>query len=272
MKSSALVPDSAADAVAHQFVSARLGGRSLQSFPGSIPADLKSAYVCQEAAIAAWPERLRGWKIGRIAPELSPSLGADRLAGPIFEVWRAEPNEVVEFPIFVGGFAAVEAELVIEIVRRVEPEKRSWTPAEAASLIRELFAGIETAGSPLATINDLGPTVVVSDFGNNAGLILGPPIVGWRGREPGALRTETFVDGKSVGRGSAAALPGGPLGALMFLLSSLAERGRALEPGDLVSTGATTGIHSVSVGQRGRVVFDGEVELECIAKAAGPRA
>ena len=33
--------------------------------------------------------------------------------------------------------------------------------------------GVEMAGSPLATINELGPTVVAADFGNNNGLILG---------------------------------------------------------------------------------------------------
>ena len=39
-----------------------------------------------------------------------------------------------------------------------------------------MFIGIEIASSPLVNINDYGPAVVASDFGNNAGLLLGAEI------------------------------------------------------------------------------------------------
>ena len=52
----------------------------------------------------------------------------------------------------------------------------SWTDAEAADMVGALHIGVEPASSPLATINELGPAVVVSDFGNNAGLLLGPEV------------------------------------------------------------------------------------------------
>jgi 2-keto-4-pentenoate hydratase len=234
---------------------------------------LVTAYQTQAAAICAWPDAIAGWKIGRIAAELAPSLGADRLAGPVFRgaVWPCQPGQSVPFPIFEGGFAAIEAEFVIELDHDVAPVSREWTRDQAAGLIRELRAGIETAGSPLASINELGPTVVVSDFGNNAGLILGPPIVDWRNREWPSLTTETFIDGLRVGHGSAEALPGGPVGALQFLLGLAAQQGRALRAGELISTGATTGIHAIRVGQQGRVVFDGALELLCQGVAAAPR-
>jgi 2-keto-4-pentenoate hydratase len=258
--------------VARRFVAARLAARALPDFPGPIPEDLATAYRHQEEAIAAWPASVAGWKIGRIAPHLVAALGADRLAGPIFAngITRAAANDEVAFPVFEGGFAAIEGEYVIELARDVPAEPRQWSVQEAAALISELRAGIETAGSPLATINELGPTVVVSDFGNNHGLIVGPPIHAWREREFDGMTCASFVDEACVGRGGAASLPGGPLGALRFMLSLAARRGIALRAGDLISTGATTGIHDIRAGQRGHVVFDGEIVLRCHAVPARP--
>ncbi len=62
------------------------------------------------------------------------------------------------------------------------PIKPSGRPRKPQQLVSGLHVGIEAAGSPLAAINELGPTVVVSDFGNNAGLLLGPAIPDWRKR------------------------------------------------------------------------------------------
>src|SRR5687768_11144736 len=56
-------------AIAASFVRARLQARALEDFPGRVPDTLEAAYACQDAAIAQWPDRLVGWKIGYIAPE-----------------------------------------------------------------------------------------------------------------------------------------------------------------------------------------------------------
>jgi 2-keto-4-pentenoate hydratase len=143
-----------------------------------------------------------------------------------------------------------------------------WTPDEASQIAMALHIGVETAGSPLAAINDLGAAVVVSDFGNNAGLLLGPVIPEWRTRPFESLKTETFIEGKSVGRGGALSLPGGPFASLAFALSRCARRGLPMKSGYLVSTGATTGVHDIRIGQEARVVFEGCGELLCRAVPA----
>ena len=71
--------------------------------------------------------------------------------------------------------------------------------------------------SPLATINKIGPLCVVSDFGNNNGIIVGPEIPNWRERAMTELTCETFIDGVSVGTGMAANVPGGPLESVRFV-------------------------------------------------------
>ena len=44
------------DAIAEQFVRARLDATALPDFPGSIPATLNTAYAYQDRAIALWPD------------------------------------------------------------------------------------------------------------------------------------------------------------------------------------------------------------------------
>jgi len=256
------------DSVAERFVRARLSATALPDYPGPIPGDLATAYRIQEAAIGRWPDEIAGWKVGRIAPPLDARFGAGRLTGPIFSRTVRAAEGTVRCPIIGGGFAAVEAEFVFRLGQDLPADKTSWTLEEAAGIDGELYIGVEIAGSPLKTINALGPTVVVSDFGNNAGLIVGAAIPNWRDRLMG-LACETFIEGRSVGQGGAASIPNGPLDAVRFLAEVCARRGRPLKAGQLVSTGAATGIHDIAIGQRSRVVFDdGLIECETVEAAA----
>ena len=75
------------DAIAEQFVRARLDATALPDFPGSIPATLNTAYAYQDRAIALWPDFVAGWKVGRIGEPWLERLGEDRLVGPIFRRW-----------------------------------------------------------------------------------------------------------------------------------------------------------------------------------------
>jgi len=262
------VSNSARD-IAGVFVTARQEARALPGFPGDPPDTLTASYRVQDEAIALWPDEIAGWKIGKVQSHQVEALGAERLAGPIFKhlVWRAN-GAAVDIPVFDNGFAAVEAEYVLRIAKDVPPEDTEWTREDAADLVAAMHVGVETAGSPLATINDLGATVVVSDFGNNHGLILGPEIPDWRAKLAAGLTCETFIDEQSVGAGKVGA--DDPLDAFVFLLEHMARRGRTLHAGQLISTGAVTGVHDIRIGQRSRVSFNGSGDIFCSAVKAAP--
>ncbi len=255
------------DAIAHAFVQARLGGRALTEYPGEVPASLAEAYDIQDIAIAAWPDRIAGWKLGRINAPHDANHGAGRLAGPIFSrnVWAAGTTPTA-FGVIAGGFAAVEAEYVLEL-GETAADRDDWTAETVMPLVARVFAGVEIAGSPFAGINDHGPTVTASDFGNNAGLILGEPIADWSSRLAG-LTCETRIDDVVIGTGGAASIPNGPLDSLAFLLNLLHRRGRRLEAGQLVSTGAATGVHSIAIGQSACADFGEDGWIQCAAVAA----
>jgi 2-keto-4-pentenoate hydratase len=258
------------DAIAEEFVRARLDAAALADFPGSIPSTLSTAYAYQDRAIALWPDFVAGWKVGRIGEPWLQRLGEDRFVGPVFRrgIHLAPPEQLVDFPVFEGGFAAVEAEFVFRLGADAPSDKVNWSPEEASQLAMALHIGIEAAGSPLANIDELGPAVAVSDFGNNAGLLLGPVIPQWRTRPFESLRTQSYIEGRPVGRGGALSLPGGPFAALAFALCRCARRGLPMKSGYVVSTGATTGVHEIRIGQEARVLFEGCGELLCRAVPA----
>lgn len=256
--------------IARRFVAARLEGAALADYPGALPASLDQAYRCQDAAIDLWPDEVAGWKVGWIPEHAQLRYGEERLVGPIFRraVRHVRLDEEVDVPVFAGGFAAVEAEFAFRLASDAPPGKLVWSDEDAAGVVATLHIGIEPASSPLATINELGPAVVISDFGNNAGLLVGPEVPDWRRRIDQGLTCETFIDGHSVGKGGTARLPRGPLGALAFALARCARRGRPLRAGQFVSTGAASGIHDILPGQAAALVFDGFGTLRCRAVVA----
>jgi 2-keto-4-pentenoate hydratase len=262
-----VVPELSFDAkgAAAQFVRARRTAGSFSDYPGAPPPDLDSAYRCQDEAISLWDDAIAGWKVGWIPEPLSEKFGAQRLVGPIFKrsVQRLNGSDSVKAPVFARGFAAIEAEFVFQLAKDAPANVTDWTAETARRFVKTMFVGIEIASSPLQNINDHGPAVVASDFGNNAGLLLGAEVSDWQTRPLETLNCETRIDGVVVGRGSAAAVSGGPLAALAFAFRCNARRGRPLRAGEFVSTGAATGVHSIGSGQSAEAIFTGIGSLRC---------
>lgn len=270
-----LKPQSAElEAIAQEFVSTRLKAQPLPAFPGTLPADLNAAYTVQDAAIKIFPDEVAGWKIGKMPADLISVLGAKSVSGPVFrkDVHYAAPGGTVEYGMFVGGFAAVEAEYMFEIGEDAPADKTVWSSDDVTAIVKRMICGVETAGSPLATINKVGPLAVVSDFGNNNGIIVGAEIPNWRDRVLTELTCETFINGKSVGTGMAANVPGGPLESLRFVAEVCAKWGRPLKAGMLITTGAITGIHDVLPGEVARVEFKGLGAIQCVGTPWKSRA
>ncbi|MFK8030218.1 MAG: 2-keto-4-pentenoate hydratase [Gammaproteobacteria bacterium] len=257
--------------IAEQFAYARQTTLALADFPGVAPTTLDDAYVIQDVAIDQWPDSVAGWKVGKIPDHLEEGMGCDRLAGPIFKsLIHHDTAEQLTMPVYDRGFAAIEAEYLAVMGSDAEADKLDWTLDEALAMMSDLRIGIEIASSPLANINDYGPTVVVSDFGNNAGLIVGPSISDWRTRDTATMGCESFINDDSVGTGGAFTLVGGFLRSVQFMLETAAKRGRPMKAGDIIATGQTNGIHEVQPGQSVRVSFGSDGELACEIAAASP--
>lgn len=261
-------PDSDADniaRIARSFVAARRAGQALPDYPGTMPTALDDAYAVQDAAIGLTDAAIAGWKVGKIDP---PVDGVNRLTGPIFADQVVIASGAAKaMPVFAGGFAAAEAEFLLRIGTAPDRDKVSYTIDEARDLIDAVHIGVEIASSPFAGINQNGPGVTISDFGNNNGLIVGDGVPDWRGVDLDHWPVRLLINGAEAGAATTATMLDGPFGAARFLFELMAARGIALAPGQWISTGAVTGVHPVAIGDHVEAIFDGRMAMECTIKA-----
>lgn len=252
--------NSAVGEIANAFVNARRNWKVLSEYPGVRPTDLAQAYAVQDHAISIWDRPIGGWKVGKINPPASDDLGADRLIGPAFaDAIRQETADVAEFPIFSGGFAAMEAEFMLRLAPREGPLPDDRE--QAMDWVDEVRIGLEVASSPYAAINVDGPCVTVSDHGNNAGLLIGRAVDRTDWSRLDDITVTLDIDGEEQGRATTATMLDGPFGAVSFLLRNLAERGIEPQAGWWVSSGAITGVHEIAAGQHAVARFEGLGEV-----------
>lgn len=251
--------------VAQAFLRARATAAPLGAYPGEPPATLAAAYAIQDAALALDGRAVGGWKVGRIAADMAGRHGADRLAGPIFADEICDGAGAPDMPVYVGGFAAAEAEIVL---RFGDVGTRDYNVDTVRACITEVRAGIEIASSPFAGINRHGPAVTVSDYGNNKGLVLGPAIAEWQNADLIRLPVEMQIDGRRVGAATMETMLDGPFGSALFLIDMLRTRGIAIPPGTWVSAGAITGVHEIAPGQHAEARFGADVRVACSIRRA----
>ncbi|MGB3626422.1 MAG: hypothetical protein WA989_11350 [Henriciella sp.] len=249
---------------AKAFVRARTDGLALPAYPGTKPGTLEEAYAIQDAAMDAFPDRLTGWKVGGINGDWRKTLDVTRLVGPVYSTYTHDYNgSVIDMPVFASGFAAVEGEVTAIISEDVPSRKTHFTLDDARALVASLHVGIEIASSPFPEINDHGPLVTISDFGNNRGLILGDEIPGWQALKIESWTFETRINGRVVGTSAPVGMPGGPLESVRYALENTAQRGHPMKAGMKILTGAATGVHQAYAGDEASVTLGGAHEITC---------
>ncbi len=260
------------DAISRCLVNARLTAEPLSDFPDRLPTTLEEAYAIQSASINRWPDAVVGWKVAMLPVPDRSRFPAERLAGPVFssKVRAVEAGSRVVMPVYAGGFAAVEAEFVLELGASVLPTGKKYSDDELIDVVSGWHCGAEIASSPMAVVNERGATSIISDFGNNAGVLVGPRIPDWQTRPLDEMPAKVIVDGQTVGETTAAAVPGGPLQALRFLIELCATRGIDLPVGTLVSSGAVTGVHDVSMDSIARLEFGPFASFEVVFEPIMP--
>lgn len=239
--------------------SARKNVRITEGFPGSIPSTLKEAYAVQDVSIEASDQPIVGWKIGMVPPELREEMGTERIIGPVFadvaiKLTEAQAiGEAFELPVFSGGFIAIEPELVIELNQDITPG--SINTAEGVEhLVKNVYAGIEIASSPVIDLNSYGPTAIAADIGNQYGVIMGTAIQDWKSAIT-TMETSTVINDEHINTAKTDCILNGPMAAFAFLIDCCAERGITLPAGSLCSSGAITGVHETLVNSTSTVTF-----------------
>lgn len=243
--------------ISQHLVQARQAAISLSAFPGVLPSDTKTAYAIQDRSISEWSDEVAGWKVGGISPSFLERFGAKRLAGPIFksQTLTTLNNVAVTAAVFERGFAAVEAEFILRTSVPISPKDPKKSSQQLRDCIASVHIGAEIASSPMSAINELGPGAIISDFGNNGGLIVGPQIVNWHERAGDDIDVSVSINGTQVGA-IRKSIEDDAFNAFEFLVDLSRSRGIELPAGTLVTCGALSGIHEVKPGDQSCVVFE----------------
>ena len=262
------------DAISESLVNARLKAESLPDFPGSLPKTLEQAYALQSASIGRWDDEVVAWIVAKLSASDRAQFESDRLIGPIFgtSIQKLTSDSLATVHVYKDGFAAIEAEYALELGETVKPSDRVYSDQALAELVSSVYAAAEVASSPMAAVNSIGAMAVIPDFGANCGLVVGPKIPNWCSLPAGALTAIVSIDGTKAGEATTKAIRGDPLQAVRALIDVCRHRDIELPKGTLVSTGALTGVHDVTVTSTACLDFGSfgsfEVRFEAVSPAA----
>ncbi|SFR01510.1 hypothetical protein [Poseidonocella sedimentorum] len=189
---------------------------------------------------------------------MMPDLGA--VSG--FKVGAFRPGQPALAPIpaertFESG-ADIPARGKIGIELEIGFEVLHLPDAQARDMPQTCFRPrivIELCGQRLAG-DDLDPVLKLADMQLNEGLVVGPALQGWDGRDFSTI-TARLRCGEEVVTSGEAAIPGGSaLGNLWTLVDHLGAHCGGLKPGQILITGSVSGLRWF----RPEIRVDGHIE------------
>jgi 2-keto-4-pentenoate hydratase len=254
-------------AAARTLHSARREGRTLDVLLSSERGlSLADAYRVQDQVTAlrlAGGERRAGWKLGYTSAVMRAQMGIDAPNfGPLTDAMLLDSPAVLP----TGALQPrIEPEIGLRLGRRLAGPCSVSEVLDACDAALACLEVVDSVWSGYRfTLEDN-----TADGSSAAWVVVGPvmPV-----SDLAALPVTLSVDGEVVESGTGAAASGHPASGVAWLAEQLAERGRALEPGDLVITGGLTSAHPLEPGHRISASFgDGRWLAEIYRAATGLR-
>lgn len=238
---------SSPDTIAARLIQAYRQHSRIQVDPTSGPLSLDMAYAAQRAV---WQGMVgdacpTAWKVGAPAREVAPT------AAPVFPSRMSASPAHFSGDLFLG--LAIEAEIALrfgqDLPMRAEPYSRS----EILDAIGSVHVAMELVDTRLADPEAAGPLWRLADSLLNGALVLGDAVPHWRDLDWNGLSVQLSADGR--------ALPGGPgrppLGDIFYCLPWWLAHVGGARSGDIVTTGAWSGMHPVGGASEVGVAFAG---------------
>jgi 2-keto-4-pentenoate hydratase len=197
------------------------------------------AYGVQDAVYGElWPgARPVAWKVGGPSDKVEPT------AAPI------PPEKLLRSPASVSGakmqMIGVEAEVAFRLGRDLQPQ--------------EVLVTIELCDTRLANWKESSALMKLADFQNHSALVAGSGTKDWQEIDFRQQEVE-FRIGKRIAKAKGAHPFGNPVRLLPWLAAHCAKRGLGgfgLHAGDVITTGAWTGLEIANAGDEVTAIFPG---------------
>jgi 2-keto-4-pentenoate hydratase len=208
------------------------------------------AYRVQDEVFAElWPGvRATAWKAGGPSDKVEPT------ASPI------APERLLRSPASVAAasmnMVGVEAEVAFRFAKDLPPRTRPYSERSIAAAVGEVLVVIELCDTRLANWKETPGLWKLADFQNNGGLVLGSGTKDWQ--KVDFLKQEVeFRIGARVVKAKGAHSYGNPMRLLPWLARHCGKRGLGLHAGDIVTTGAWSGLEIAKPGDEVTAKFPG---------------
>ncbi len=220
--------------LASALIAARRDWRLISHDGVECPRDLREAYQVA-ASVAADSAPHCGWKVGATSTRAWQMLGLQEpFFGRISRRWLHRSGATL---VCRAGTLAIEAEIGAVIDEPALEKLAAGVPA--ANALSQILPVIEINRPDFAEPFAAGGLCLIADNGVNRGLILPAHDLQWSAQEAQRAAVAVTRNGESVARGEATqVLDGQPLAAVDWLYRTLPRFGLALQPGDVVATGA----------------------------------
>lgn len=208
------------------------------------------AYRVQDKVFAKlWPGAYpAAWKAGGPSDKVEPT------AAPIApENLLASPARVSAAAIALIG---VEGEVAFRLAKDLPPRAKAWSNEEVAAAIGEAVVAIEVCATRIAKWKTAPGSWQLADFQNNGALVVGSGTREWRGIDFTKQVMEIRIGARSV-KATGSHSFGNPFRLLPWLAAHCAKRTGGLRKGDVVTTGAWTGLEPAKAGDEVVVRFPG---------------
>jgi 2-keto-4-pentenoate hydratase len=208
------------------------------------------AYSVQDAVFAAlWSgARPVAWKAGGPSDKVEPT------AAPI------PAENLLHSPASVAGanmrMIGVEAEVAFRFAKDLPPRTGPYPEKAVAAAVGEVVVTIELCDTRLAHWKETTGLWKLADFQNNSALVVGSGTKDWQKIDFMQQEVE-FRIGARVAKAKGAHSFGNPFRLLPWLAAHCAQRGLGLYAGDVVTTGAWTGLEIAKVGDEVTARFPG---------------
>jgi 2-keto-4-pentenoate hydratase len=220
------------------------------------------AYRVQDAVYARlWPgTKPLAWKAGAPSDKVEPT------AAPI------APEKVLRSPASVSAatlnLIGVEAEVAYRLGRDLPPRARPYLEKDLAAAVDEVLVAIEVCATRIAAWKQSSGPWRLADFQSNGVLVAGSGTRQWRSIDFLGQQLE-FTIGARVVRAKGAHPFGNPFRLLPWLARHCSKRGAGLSAGNIVTTGAWTGLEPAAAGDEVSARFPGIGEARVRIEADG---
>lgn len=255
--------------IASYIMKVRRAGATVPWWPKAMtPRTEDGAYAAQDAflrKVVAEDGPVVGYKIGLTSPAILKQTGLKEPAyGPI------RKNRVFQRQVSLKAANHTRLGLELEIILTVNADVPK--PARGKRYTRETIAPyIESARAGFELIEDRGSDysrlsamALIIDLGWNWGSLLAPVNPKWRDLDIGNLKGTVSFDGEVVASGNSGDVLGHCYNSLAWVANRLADHGKTLRKGMIVSTGSMVACQFVPPGTTavGRIEGLGEVTVK----------